>query len=661
MWWRRWQWQQKPSSRSQLTEQTPLLVARTDHSATVFSGNHVEWVSYLNLDPLDRRDGGWSLACTCAGPVDAWVWQGVGEVGQALARLLPQCLQTIAELAQSVSTARRAWEGWLQRRQQEEQALHIMGSRWMPTQGAREVMLAQDLRPREATLVFRQSVVEDVLAVAAPAFQEDRLPARVLGRIWYFLWRFFVVSDLENSPRDRFLSRIDVATRLFPLNVGILYEKRQRGYLLPNTAGRRFHVFLANRDGYNPDLVQDQHPFLKAVNNCSYLLDERLSMGREYLTSMHVRSYLDPRYLRLSVASLMPPLAAMYQPLACRRDATSAWVEHPRIGHAGVHDREDLHAWRAVAPGFMERGFALTRQLGMGQFGRVYEAVTFGQSHLPTRVAVKVARKDGRTWQHIPDHEVVMRIANDLAPVAHMMRQYDGGFLRRPKVPYHVLQLIDGETLDHLVGIAGHEHASKHAQRGLQQTDLEAEVSKLFTLSAGERWRGERLGHRFVAGLGFAAALDIVVSMLLWLEGVHSCGYLVNDLKNGNLMMNRRGQLKGIDLDAFAPQAAPIDQLADFLFMAMSIVMFVGAAANPLKPAQALPEALLRDRQQLAAYLNACWDLSEEERPALWALSDTVFACASGELIGDHAALRARIDDLIRVKRQLRVEELVMD
>ena len=238
----------------------------------------------------------------------------------------------------------------------------------------------------------------------------------------------------------------------------------------------------------------------------------------------------------------------------------------------------------------------------MGQFGRVYEAVTFAQSHLPTRVAVKVARKDGRKWQHIPDNDVVMRIASDLAPVAHMMRQYDGGYLRRLKVPYHVLQLIDGETLDHLVGIAGHEHASKQAQGGLARQQLASEVSELFHRSDGERWRGERHGHRFVAGLGFAAALDIVVSMLLWLEGVHGCGYLVNDLKNGNLMMNRRGQLKGIDLDAYAPQVTPIDQLADFMFMAMSIVMFVSAAANPFRTAKELPEEILRDRQQLAAF-----------------------------------------------------------
>ena len=86
----------------------------------------------------------------------------------------------------------------------------------------------------------------------------------------------------------------------------------------------------------------------------------------------------------------------------------------------------------------------------MGQFGRVYEAVTLGLPHLPPRVAVKVSRKDGRVWQHILENEDIMRTATDLSSVAHLMRQYDGGRLRKPNVPYHVLQLIDGETVDHL-------------------------------------------------------------------------------------------------------------------------------------------------------------------------------------------------------------------
>jgi DNA-binding helix-hairpin-helix protein with protein kinase domain len=49
--------------------------------------------------------------------------------------------------------------------------------------------------------------------------------------------------------------------------------------------------------------------------------------------------------------------------------------------------------------------------------------------------------------------------------------------------------------------------------------------------------------------------MDLLTSIVLWLEEVHALGYAVNDLKNGNLMVSRRGQLKGIDLDTYSPSA----------------------------------------------------------------------------------------------------------
>ena len=147
---------------------------------------------------------------------------------------------------------------------------------------------------------------------------------------------------------DRFLARISVASRLFSIPVCLLYGGRKYGYLVPNDGGRKLHLYLVNRDGYDPLTVQDQHSYLKALNNCSYLLDRCLSIGRGAPTAMHVRSYLDPRYLRLSIASVMPPLTEFYQPLSCRvQVGRNAWVESPRIGHAGVHDKEDLVAWRS--------------------------------------------------------------------------------------------------------------------------------------------------------------------------------------------------------------------------------------------------------------------------------------------------------------------------
>jgi len=48
------------------------------------------------------------------------------------------------------------------------------------------------------------------------------------------------------------------------------------------------------------------------------------------------------------------------------------------------------------------------------------------------------------------------------------------------------------------------------------------------------------MNQPFEHALSTATVLDLLTSVLLWLEDVHSIGYAINDLKNGNLMMSRR-------------------------------------------------------------------------------------------------------------------------
>ena len=61
----------------------------TEHSATVFSGNQVEWVSHSSTPAKDRRDSKWEVSCQCIGSLDQWVWKGIGPQGTALATVFP--------------------------------------------------------------------------------------------------------------------------------------------------------------------------------------------------------------------------------------------------------------------------------------------------------------------------------------------------------------------------------------------------------------------------------------------------------------------------------------------------------------------------------------------------------------------------------------------
>src|SRR6516225_12281501 len=93
--------------------------------------------------------------------------------------------------------------------------------------------------------------------------------------------------------------------------------------------------------------------------------------------------------------------------------------------------------------------------------------------------------------------------------------------------------------------------------------------------------------------------LDLVSSILLCLMEVHGLRYAINDLKNGNLMMSRRGQLKGIDLDSYAPVHSTRDKVTDFMFLAVSLVLLLSSAGGRA-PSPGLPwEELIKDEARL--------------------------------------------------------------
>jgi hypothetical protein len=102
--------------------------------------------------------------------------------------------------------------------------------------------------------------------------------------------------------------------------------------------------------------------------------------------------------------------------------------------------------------------------------------------------------------------------------------------------------------------------------------------------------------------------------VLLWLEEVHQSGYANNDLKNGNLMMSRRGQLKGIDLDSYSKTQSPKDKMTDFMFLAVSLVLLVFNAPVTDRRDDVPWEALIENEHQLRTSLQTRWPFGDVER-----------------------------------------------
>jgi hypothetical protein len=164
--------------------------------------------------------------------------------------------------------------------------------------------------------------------------------------------------------------------------------------------------------------------------------------------------------------------------------------------------------------------------------------------------------------------------------------------------------------------------------------------------------------------------LDLLSSVLLWLNDVHEVNYAINDLKNGNLMMSRRGQLKGIDLDSYAPVHSPRDKVTDFMFLAVSLVLLLlsarGNALTPRIPWEELIESEPRLRQGLvdawpfgdvaalsdgrvseAELLNVLVDLIHRSRRLVYAKRPDLFT--------------EDLQRLINIKRRLLPEEMIID
>jgi hypothetical protein len=253
-----------------------------------------------------------------------------------------------------------------------------------------------------------------------------------------------------------------------------------------------------------------------------------------------------------------------------------------------------------------------------------------------------------------------------------LIRLYDGGKLRGERYTYHVLQLVEGDTLDNLVGVTGSEHAS--VSRPPRARSSEAEGTQEYEQAVSKRgsqlWRRQRIALPFTHPLSPAMILDLMSSILLCLMEVHCLDYAINDLKNGNLMMSRRGQLKGIDLDSYAPVHSPRDKVTDFMFLAVSLVLLLSSAGGRA-PLDGVPwEELIKDEARLRDGLLRTWPFGDTEvmsdgrvstEELLRALVDLVLR--SRQLVyAKHPELFATdVARLVSIKRRLLPEELVID
>ncbi len=609
-----WNWRPPPPDFiGHPSETVSVPGIQTELSTTVFSGEAKEWLRYLRLSPSERCEQDIGVRIHLQPDIRIVACEPENDDSRWLADLIALGLRRTRKRLEDRPKVDHVFDDLLFKNARR-------GARWLtvrlspevPSDGTREVTRESANGHGETRIVLHSRLVRYVQeALINGTYSQEAS----LGALWPVVSRVVSQIAYPDFPRDRFAEKIDVFSRMTFVAINVLYESRKSGSLVPSPAGVAYEEMVSQSSGVARQSLFDRHPYFRMLNKLGFLLRGHGYQGDAAEVKIAACEYLDSVYLRLSLSGAMPEIAPAMEPMDFERNGRKVRTPDPEIGSYGIVDMEDLVAWRTVADSFRDLGFTLLRQLGMGEFGRVYEALNDNSPNYPGRVALKVDRILGKKKNAILEAEAAMQVGRALARSPHLMRLYDTGKLKGQRYTYHVLQLIDGDTLDNLVGVTGTEHASVSRPPSARSSDFEAqaEFDRAVSSRGSELWRRQRMALPFTHALSPAMVLDLLTSVLLWMEGVHEVGYAINDLKNGNLMMSRRGQLKGIDLDSYAPVHSPRDKVTDFMFLAVSVILLLFSAPVENRGRNVPWEELIESEQKLRDGLIQAWPFGNVE------------------------------------------------
>ena len=645
-------------------------VIPTNRSTTVFAGESAEWLDYLRRPWNSRPDGVIEMEIQ----IHARRRIEFAARNQRSARwagALTHAFREIQQRLESRPTASRVFhEMVFGNAANSVPGFALNSCSVLPVIATREARVNDDMSPAESRILVQTRMFDEF----EPQLDQPGSPMERLGKIWEVVRHILLQLGHESYPRDRFTERIKLTTDWALVNLHMLYEGKKDGRLHANDAGEAFEILSAKRENIEHRELFVREPFFRLLSDVSFLLRDRNVADLWDTAAVIARDYLDSRYLRLSIAGLMPDKPAWQEAMPVEwKGPRKIKTPKPEIGRYGIIDDEDEDAWKQVRGPLEDIGYLIIGQLGMGQFGRVYEAINVTNGSIPARVAVKVDRiRRGHKKEAIEAADTIMAIAGGLAKSPHVIRIFDAGFLKKIRSNYHILQIVEGDTLDHLIGVAGIEHASILRPKSGRSSKEEAsrEFLKSLSGSASEAWRRNRKSPPFVAPPGLGHIMDLLTSTALWVEEVHGLGFAVNDLKNGNVMMSRRGQFKAIDLDSYSRVFSHLDKLPDFFFLAVSSLQLVtrGCAWEKSATASEIKE-LLADPGAVERRLLEIWpygDLAAQSGGRVATGEATGFFAKfidnarSGLFAEDPAQFTAAIDALIFLKRRLSTEEMVL-
>jgi hypothetical protein len=657
---------------------------RYSDNSVVFDGERTTWKKYLELAISQRYEPQTIISVNPKSEGDGYQFTTLNENSDSvkLVSLLNEGFGLFLEKLKEYRVAADIIEKEVFSNSSNTEApIQIRCSNHLPTDATREIFLDDDLNIKEVYIVLKSDLIQFVIKAykkISKGTKDERL-----GILWGLVKPLLHELGHSNLPRDRFFEEIHrVWCDCVAMRNIFFSKKRKSGYLVPNKAGETYiknfkeKLLQKGKDPSKNNIFSQ--PFFKMLNHLHRIVGEdmldkyekmKLLKFDEIVSSAKViiQEYLDDDYLRPSLAEIMSGIPDAYRPMEVTWKKKGPATPSPKIGHYGIEDEEDLSAWNKVAEKFKKIGLIIVSQLGIGQFGRVYEAINLTNPNWPERVAVKVDRiYKKRKDEAIQVKDVMLQISQDLSNSPHVIRIYDAGLLSKKRT-YHVLQLVaEGETLDELLGIGGEEPTSQPASFN-GETSLQQLKQKFFK-PIGQR--PKRKNHRFSRPLTLNETIDVLVSILLWVEKVHGLGYTINDVKTGNIMMNCRGQIKGIDLDFYqrAPLLPQVFMQDFFLLSWVCLFLLVNAPRKDPLPTKVLKDDFGSALQGGAGFLKDAlleiWDFADLSKKVakvfLNCFVDIIFRSRSN-IYGTYPDLFEQdINRLIYLKRLFFEREIIL-
>src|SRR6188768_1651326 len=327
-----WNW--RPPTPHVAGHSSEALVApglRTELSTTVFSGEAKEWLRYLSLPAAARFEPDLGVRVHLQADFRMIAFEAENDDSRWLADLLALGVRRARKFLESKPKVLNVFEELLFKRA--EKTVSVRLSPDVPSDGTREVP-RDGMNGRGETRIVLHSRLTRYVHEAL--ITRSRSPEEVLGLCWPLVSRFVSQLGYPESPRDRFVEKIEVFSRITFVSINLLYESRKSGRLIPTTAGCIYEDMVSESSAIPRSELMDRHPYFRMLNKLGFLLRGHGFGGDAAEVRVAVCEYLDTVYLRLSLAGAMPDVAPAMMPMDFERVGRKVRTQSPQIGSFGV-------------------------------------------------------------------------------------------------------------------------------------------------------------------------------------------------------------------------------------------------------------------------------------------------------------------------------------